>query len=83
MGASTRGSFLVVLAVIVYLLLPAQAEAYIGPGVGVTAIGTVIGLVGAILFAIIGFVWYPVKRLLAMFRRRYARHHEAQKASAS
>ncbi len=42
---------------------PGAAFAYIGPGAGITAIGTVIALIGAILLAIVGFVWYPIKRL--------------------
>ena len=40
-----------------------SAEAYIGPGAGLSAIGTVIAFIGAILLAIVGFVWYPIKRL--------------------
>ncbi len=44
---------------------PQVAEAYIGPGAGITVIGTVIALIGAILLAIVGFVWYPIKRLRA------------------
>ena len=44
---------------------PQTAEAYIGPGAGISAIGTVIALIGAVLLAIVGFVWYPIKRLRA------------------
>jgi hypothetical protein len=52
-------------------LLAAQpALAYVGPGAGVTAIGTVLALIGAACLAVVGFVWYPLKRLLA--RRRPA-----------
>ena len=40
------------------------AQAYIGPGAGLGAIGTVLALFGAILLAIVGFIWYPVKRML-------------------
>lgn len=43
---------------------PQTALAYIGPGAGLSAIGTLVALVGAVLLAIVGFVWYPVKRLL-------------------
>jgi hypothetical protein len=43
---------------------PSVAHAYVGPGAGLTAIGTVLALMAAVLFAIVGFVWYPVKRLL-------------------
>lgn len=45
-------------------LLPGLAHAYVGPGAGLTAIGTVLALLGAVLLAIVGFVYYPVKRLL-------------------
>ncbi|MEI4486192.1 hypothetical protein V8J36_08305 [Frigidibacter sp. MR17.14] len=46
------------------LALPGMAQAYVGPGAGLTAIGTVLALIGAVFFALVGFVWYPVKRLL-------------------
>ena len=45
-------------------LLPGQAAAYVGPGAGLTAIGTAVAVIGAFLLLIVGFVWYPVKRLL-------------------
>ena len=61
-----RRVFIFSLAVAALLLAaPQSAEAYIGPGAGITAIGTVIALIGAILLAIVGFVWYPIKRLRA------------------
>jgi len=47
------------------LLLGDNAAAYIGPGASISAIGTVIALLGAVLLGIVGFVWYPIKRLLA------------------
>ena len=50
------------------LLLPDDTAAYIGPGAGLTVIGTVLGVIGALLLAIIGFVWYPIKRLAAKLR---------------
>jgi hypothetical protein len=43
---------------------PSVAHAYVGPGAGLTAIGTVLALLAALLFALVGFVWYPMKRLL-------------------
>jgi hypothetical protein len=42
---------------------PATAYAYIGPGAGISAIGAVLALIGAVALAIVGFVWYPLKRL--------------------
>lgn len=50
-------------------LLPGQAWAYVGPGAGLTALGSLLALLAAVALAVIGFVWYPVKRLM---RRRKA-----------
>jgi hypothetical protein len=52
------------------LSMPSTAEAYIGPGAGISVIGTVIAFIAAIVFAIVGFVWYPVKRLRAAMRAK-------------
>jgi hypothetical protein len=38
------------------------AFAYLGPGVGLGAIGVVLGVIGSILLAILAFIWYPIKR---------------------
>jgi len=46
------------------VLMPGLAHAYIGPGAGISAIGAALALIAAVFFAIVGFVWYPVKRLL-------------------
>ncbi len=54
-----------VLAGLALLSAPA-AHAYVGPGAGLSAIGVLVALIGAIALAIVGFVWYPLKRL---FRR--------------
>jgi uncharacterized membrane protein YidH (DUF202 family) len=43
------------------------AAAYVGPGAGLTAIGSILALIGAVALMIVGFIWYPVKRIL---RRR-------------
>jgi hypothetical protein len=52
------------------LVFSAPVFAYIGPGAGLSAIGSVLALVGAVLLMILGFVWYPVKRILV--RRKQA-----------
>jgi len=64
--------FLVLAAGVAAALMaaPQLAQAYIGPGAGLTAVGTAVALVGAVLLAIVGFVWYPVKRLRAKLRER-------------
>ena len=74
---------LVQLKVIVALLLasPGAAVAYIGPGAGITAIGTAIALIGAIILAIVGFIWYPVKRLRAKLRDRKKNPEQGDQAA--
>ena len=52
------------------LFLATNAYAYIGPGAGLSAIGSALALLGAIFLMLVGFVWYPVKRLM---RRRKAK----------
>lgn len=39
------------------------ALAYVGPGAGLSAIGVLVALLGTLALAIVGFVWYPLKRL--------------------
>lgn len=46
------------------LVLPLPAFAYVGPGAGLTVIGTIVAVVGAIFLLIVGFLWYPLKRLI-------------------
>jgi hypothetical protein len=49
---------------------PVAASCYVGPGAGLSAIGTVLALIGAVLLGLFGFLWYPIKRLLAKRRER-------------
>jgi len=58
-------------------LIPSAAHAYIGPGAGISAIGALLALIAAVLLAIVGFVWYPVKRIRK--NRRKARTEAADK----
>ena len=40
-----------------------QADAYLGPGAGLSAIGSVVSVISGVFLAIAGFIWYPIKRL--------------------
>ena len=55
---------------LVLLAAPGTAAAYVGPGLGLGAIAAFFGAVLAVLLAIVGVVWYPIKRLLS--RRKSA-----------
>jgi hypothetical protein len=54
----------------VTMLAISPAQAYVGPGLGLTAIGSLLALFAAIGLAIVGFVWYPLRRLMG--RRKTA-----------
>lgn len=45
------------------VLLPTIGQAYVGPGAGLSAIGSFLALVLALFAAVLGFLWYPIKRL--------------------
>lgn len=65
MGAVVaKKSLPLLIAALVLAMQPGAALAYIGPGVGLGAIGAVIGVIGSVFLAIFAVVWYPVKRLL-------------------
>lgn len=57
-----------VVAPVLVLLVPSPAFAYVGPGAGLTAIGAFVAFIGAMLLALLGFVWYPIRRLFRALR---------------
>jgi hypothetical protein len=61
---------LVVLILCIFLFYPAKPYAYIGPGLGLGALGAILGLVFSILLAILGIFWYPIKRLIGKIRSK-------------
>ncbi|MEX0922144.1 MAG: hypothetical protein WD489_09945 [Rhodovibrionaceae bacterium] len=70
-----KTQFVSLVAAAVLFLVPQTTLAYVGPGAGLSVIGTLLALIAAGSLAIVGFVWYPVKR---MRRKRRARHAEAR-----
>lgn len=46
------------------ILLPSTAQAYVGPGGVISAIGAMFALLAAIMASIVGFLWFPLKRFL-------------------
>jgi len=51
---------------------PAPVFAYMGPGLGVGALGAALGVVASLLLVLISVVWYPLKRLARRSRSRRA-----------
>jgi len=54
--------------VLLFLATAEPAYAYMGPGSGLAFIGSLLALVGAAIAGILGFVWYPIKRLIRAIR---------------
>ena len=50
--------------VIVLLSISSSVFAYIGPGIGGGIIAGVLGVIGAVLLALFGILYYPIKRML-------------------
>ncbi len=74
-----RKNLLNVLVIMVVTCAWTDALAYIGPGIGIGVIGTVLAFIGAVLLALVGFIWYPIKRLRARIRKKRSRPTEAPK----
>lgn len=62
-------------------LTPATADAYIGPGAGLSALGSLLALLGAVLLIIVGFVWYPVKRVMRRWKAARADQDDTEAES--
>ena len=57
--------------------------AYVGPGAGLSALGSLFALLAAVVVAIFGFLWYPMKRLLGRRRTSTARSDTASSPGPS
>lgn len=69
-GRAHRITVAVATLAILGVLAPLEAQAYVGPGAGITAIGTFLAFVAGMFFAIVGFIWYPIKRLRRKWREK-------------
>jgi CDP-diglyceride synthetase len=58
-----------VLGLLGLLAAAAPAHAYIGPGAGLSAIGSFLALCAAVVIGVFGFLWFPIKRLLKKKKR--------------
>jgi len=58
----------VLLFLFISALLPDNAHAYVGPGLGLGVIGAIVGIITALFLAVVGVIWYPLKRMLRKLR---------------
>jgi uncharacterized membrane protein len=57
------------LGIFLLLLLPVPALAYIGPGAGISVLGSLLGILGTIIIAIGAILFWPIRK---MMKRRKA-----------
>jgi len=71
---SARGNAPAIFAmlVIALFLLPASAEAYVGPGAGFAVLSSFLALFLAFLYSLYALITWPVRQLLRLLRRRKA-----------
>ena len=50
--------------IIALLTISSPASAYIGPGMAGGVFAGVLGVVGAVVLAVFGILYYPIKRML-------------------
>jgi protein-S-isoprenylcysteine O-methyltransferase Ste14 len=62
------------LALLATLTICEPALAYVGPGAGLTMLGSLLGVLGAIVLAIGGLLFWPIRAMLA---RRRAKQRQA------
>lgn len=65
---------------VVLAFTAAPALAYTGPGLGLGAIGSALGVLAALLLMLISIVWYPFKRMLRRMRGEKAPARAARPA---
>lgn len=52
------------ICVLLWIVLVQQPVlAYVGPGTGIAAFGALLAIIAAVIVAIFGFLWFPLKRL--------------------
>jgi len=54
------------------------SHAYVGPGAGLSAIGSVLSFVVVILLLIIGLLWYPLKRIISWSKKTVENESETE-----
>jgi hypothetical protein len=58
-----KEAWVAVLALSVVLGWSEPAQAYVGPGAGISMLGALGAVIVAILFALVGVVWWPIRTL--------------------
>jgi preprotein translocase subunit SecF len=65
------------LLLVLIVIFPNYANAYIGPGLGAGTIGVILGIVGSLFIALFAIIWYPLKRLFK--KKKESKHQDGNK----
>ena len=68
------------LAFFISLTLSSAALAYIGPGAGISVLGSLLGILGTIAVAIGAILFWPVRKMLKRRKAATASESEADRA---
>jgi hypothetical protein len=52
------------LTTLLFFIITTSSNAYLGPGIGGGLIAATLGIIVALIAAIFGLIWFPIKRLL-------------------
>ena len=68
--------FKLIPSVIIFCLIATSSFAYLGPGVGGGVIAATLGIIVAIVAALFGLIWFPIKRLLKKRKEKKGQQQE-------
>jgi len=63
--------------------IPSIAFAYVGPGAGVSAIGSALAFLAVVFLLIVGFLWYPLKKLFSRNKQKEAIGNDSNKKGSN
>jgi len=69
-----------ILILLLLLVVSTTASAYIGPGAGISVLGSLLGILGTIVVAIGAIVLWPIRKVM---KRRKQSKQAADKTNAS
>ena len=72
-------SIILSLIILLVLIAPSQADAYVGPGLGAGTIGVILGIIGSVCIALFAIIWYPLKRLFKKRRETKRQSNESER----
>jgi hypothetical protein len=65
------------------IAMPSTVFAYVGPGAGLSIIGSLLAFVSAIVVGILGFLWFPIRRMMRKRKQARAAEQGAEEPSSN